>query len=128
MKIKIIDLLNLVYEKKAPKKIKWNYHVYIYDEQYDDYYEETTAFFENEMSNGMLFKSLEDYVEIIEERPKEIKELEGLPFYYYDYSKCKSKEDFRIYDNNMTKKRLDDYHNKINEIIYLLKKEDNKRC
>lgn len=77
--MRIIDLLNEIANgEEVPKKIKWNYHIYIYDEQYDDYYEETTALFENEMNNGMLLKNLNDEVEIIEEveKPKKIEPLE----------------------------------------------------
>lgn len=74
MKITIYELLGLIKEGKTPKKIKWNNHIYIYDEHYDDYFEETTGLFQNEMDNGMLFKSLNDEIEIIEEE-KEIEKI-----------------------------------------------------
>ena len=65
MKIKMIDLLAEMANGNIPKKVKWNYHIYIYDEQYDYYFEETTGLFQNEMAHGMLLKSLNDEVEII---------------------------------------------------------------
>ncbi len=73
--MRVIDLLNkIANQKEIPIKVKWNYHIYTYDEHYDDYFEETTGLFQNEMSDGMLFKSLNDKVEIIEE-DKEIEEI-----------------------------------------------------
>lgn len=118
-KIKVIDLLNKIASiDKPPKEIKWNNHIYIYDEQYDDYYEETTALFENEMSNGMLFKSLNDEVEIIEDiEPKEIEKW--------------GKSIFEEFDKELPISHLQHYLKLTmetqNEIIdYLLKKEENK--
>lgn len=72
MKIKIIDLLNLVYEKKAPKMIRVKhgktYEIYKYDEDLRWYQtlDRTT------LMHILKRDSLELEVEIIEERPEEI--------------------------------------------------------
>lgn len=120
MKVKLIDLLvKIANQDEPPKKIKWNYHVYIYDEQYDDYYEETTALFENEMSNGMLFKSLNDYVEIIEEKPKEIENWTkfAIERINVEAENIESLKEYLITTINTQKEIIDGLN-------YLLKKED----
>lgn len=74
MKIKIIDLLNLVYENKAPKKVLYKYCEYEFNYIANDY----------ENNDGLelfsyLFQNEEQVlwleVEIIEERPKEISKI-----------------------------------------------------
>lgn len=119
MKLKIIDLLTKIATQEAPpKKIKWNYHVYIYDEQYDDYYEETTALFENEMGNGMLFKSLNDYVEIIEEKQQE--SIQPLaPISFEEFKRMNPVE--RYHATIVEYDKIEELRVAVN---YLLKKED----
>jgi len=75
MKIKIIDLLNLVYERKAPKRILYKYCEYEFDIENNDYKnKDGLNLFE------YLFKfeinALLKEVEIIEERPEEIEKIE----------------------------------------------------
>lgn len=72
--MKIIDLLNLVYEKKAPKKILYKYCEYEFDEFFSDYKNKDGLWlfqylFKNE--DCALWKE----VEIIEDKPKKIKKL-----------------------------------------------------
>lgn len=73
--IKIIDLLNLVYENKAPKKIKVNYgkfsEYYKYNSEIKCYetYDETTIL------AIRSFKDLYCEVEIIEDKIKKIGEI-----------------------------------------------------
>lgn len=123
MKIKIIDLLNLVYEKKAPKQVLYKYCEYEFNYIANDY----------ENNDGLalfsyLFQNEEQAlwieIEIIEERPKEIeKDIYNCHFKGNGscYIESKGHEyDFPYY-----------YVEKINEIIdkvnYLLKKEEDKK-
>lgn len=70
--MKVIDLLNKIANgEEIPKKIKFDYHYYIYDENYNTYYQE--------MSGGnqlrITINELNDEIEIIEEKkiPKKLK-------------------------------------------------------
>lgn len=113
--MKLIDLLNkIVNEKEIPKKVKWNYHIYIYDERYDDYYEETSALFQNEMSDGMLLKSLNDEIEIIEE-DKEIEELVPTIECYRD-SLHQFPYEKKYYDNAKMGDKLNELIREVNKI------------
>lgn len=73
MKIKIIDLLNLVYEKKAPKKVKYKNDEWEFYKESNDYLRVG--------KNGTLFtyyvlKSiLNEEVEILEDIQKKIEKL-----------------------------------------------------
>lgn len=114
MKIKIIDLLNLVYEKKAPKKILYKYCEYEFDEESDDYEnKDGLMLFEYLFENESKALSLE--VEIIEERPKEIELLE--------LGKVTPNEEYIISEND---EKIQDKINEIIKEINLLKKEDSK--
>ena len=114
MKIKIIDLLNLVYEKKAPKQVLYKYCEYEFNSVSNDY----------ENNDGLelfsyLFQNEEQVlwleVEIIEERPKEIELLE--------LGKVTPNGEYIISEND---EKIQDKINEIIKEINLLKKEDSK--
>lgn len=72
--MKIIDLLSLIYEKKAPKKILYKYCEYEFDEEINDYVNNDNLklfMYLFEYETDALFKE----VEIIEDKPKEISEI-----------------------------------------------------
>lgn len=111
MKIKIIDLLNkIANNEEVPKKIMFDVWFYIYDEEEKTYYDKE----DRTLWQNYNFKILNDYVEIIEE-PKKI---EKLPYYSLEkIQKSKSKDEW--YENRLKllEKRINDYHNKTNELI-----------
>lgn len=73
MKITIYELLGLVKDGKAPKKIKYEYSIYELTPERNDYYcKNEMRWFTNEIN---CLGVLSDYVEIIEE-PKKIKKIE----------------------------------------------------
>lgn len=87
--MKIIDLFNNIANKKeVPKKIKYDYDIWIYDEQMQDYYHELK---ENgdEIWLTNSFSNLNDYIGIIEE-PKKIEHIEN----YVDFEKLTSEGKF----------------------------------
>ena len=65
-KITIYELLGMAKDGKAPSKIKYDYHYYIYDERDNTYYQE--------MSGGNILRftvnDINDEVEILEEEKK----------------------------------------------------------
>lgn len=80
MKITFYELLGLIKEGKAPKKIKYDRHIYEYEQNslvLDDfnYYSITNGFLYNEID---FENYLNDEVEIIEEE-KEIEKIKELP-------------------------------------------------
>lgn len=93
MKITIYELLGLAKDGKAPQKIKYEYSIYELTPEMNDYYcKNEMRWFTNEINSlGVL----NDYVEIIEES----KQIEKLPYY------------------SLKKIQLNDYHDKINELI-----------
>lgn len=73
MKITMYELLGLVKDGKAPKKIKFNYSIYEY--KWSNAYQESCYVNDNNyrlLENLNLYSNLNDEVEIIEE-PKKIK-------------------------------------------------------
>lgn len=75
MKIKVIDLLNSVYEKKAPARILYKFCEYEFNKDENDY-KNTDGLFLFEYLFKFEKKALFLEVEIIEEKPKKIKLLE----------------------------------------------------
>ena len=68
MKITIYELLELVKDGKAPKKIKYEYSIYELTPERNDYYcKNEMRWFTNEIN---CLGVLSDYVEIIEESKK----------------------------------------------------------
>ena len=113
MKITMYELLGLVKDGKAPKKIKYGNIKLEYDEEYADYYKYCSkGLFEYIFTTCNEF--LNDYVEIIEE-PKEI---EKLPYYSLEkIQESKSKDEWYKNRLELLEKRTNDYHNKINKLI-----------
>lgn len=73
MKITIYELLGLVKDGKAPKKIKYEYSIYELTTERNDYYcKNEMRWFTNEINS---LGALNNYVEIIEE-PKKIEKIE----------------------------------------------------
>ena len=84
-KIKIIDLLNMrARNEEMPRKIKYDATEFQYDDEYGMYYDENFDSLEDII---LLFKRLNDEVEIIEE-DKKIEKLgkicDGFSDSYYD--------------------------------------------
>ena len=74
MKITMYELLGLVKDGKAPKKIKYNGVVLVYEDAYEDYWCYSGKYlFEYKFATCNDF--LNDYVEIIEE-PKKIEKID----------------------------------------------------
>ena len=104
MKITIYELLGLVKDGKAPKKIKCDSVILKYDEEYEDYwYYYDRGLFEYKF--GKCIDFLNDEVEIIEE-PKKIKKIEKPTQDEYLYSTGKE-----LYENDMK------VYDKVNELI-----------
>ena len=111
MKITIYELLGLVKDGKAPKKIKYDGTIYEYSERVDFYYLKESSLYREFATNG---NCLDKEVEIIEESKK----IEKLPYYSLEkIQKSKNKDEW--YENRveLLEKRINDYHNKINELI-----------
>ena len=102
MKITIYELLGLVKDGKAPKKIKYKSVELEYEEKNEDYcYYFNRYLFEYKFTtcNGFL----NDEVEIPDEEPKKIEKLEL--------------ESGKIYDKEFLAKYITHNRHKINEII-----------
>ncbi len=122
MKIKVIDLLNLVYEKKAPKKILYKYCEYKFCSAINDYKnKDSLELFSYLFANEEQSLFLE--VEIIEEKPKKIDE--GHYFYSYsEYNERKHEVDKVLYilrGLNRLEEKVSDLAKVVN---YLLEKSD----
>lgn len=83
MKITMYELLGLIKDNKAPKKIKYNNIELEYNKENEDYFKYYgIGLFEYKFETSTQF--LNDYVEIIEE-PKKI---EKINLKYWDDSEC----------------------------------------
>lgn len=123
MKITMYELLGLVKDGKAPEKIKFRNEIYEYENNIKDSFidyvgieKETNGRFylSSHIGNNYISDIFTDEVEIIEE-PKKI---EKLPYYSLEkIQKSKSKDEW--YENRLKllEKRINDYHNKTNELI-----------
>lgn len=116
MKVTMYELIGLIKDGKAPKKIRYNNEIWEYGDELKTY--DNVDYFENLLEK--LFRELyildfiNNEVEIIEE-PKKI---EKLPYYSLEkIQKSKNKDEW--YENRLEllEKRINDYHNKINESI-----------
>ena len=117
MKIKVIDLLiKIANNEEVPKKIKYKNEIY---ERYQNINTNNLYYYQAPNKCKFLIDQpsvidLLDKVEIIEE-PKKIGKLP-----YYSLEKIqKSKTEDEWYENRLEllEKRINDYHNKINELI-----------
>lgn len=82
MKITMYELLGLVKDGKAPKKIKYDCKIWEYNSEYEDYcirngdiLEYDYILFEKLFSNDFISHFMNDEVEIIE-KPKKIEKME----------------------------------------------------
>lgn len=83
MKITMYELLGLVKDGKAPKKIKYDGTIYEYSENGDFYYWEGLSLYREFVTNG---NCLDKEVEIIEEPKKiEYEQIEELTCNEYDF-------------------------------------------
>lgn len=107
--MKIIDLLNKIANgEEVPKKIKYDYNEWEYDEKAKTYYCGTCT-----LLNKYKFLYLNDEVEIIEEEKKIPEKINC----WYNYNGTDDKE--------LTKIMLDELKDKYNEIIdYLQSRGD----
>ena len=114
MKIKIIDLLiKIANKEEIPKKIVYKSVILEYDEEFKDYY-----YYYGKNLFGYMFTTcnnfLNDEVEIIEESKK----IEKLPYYSLEkIQKSKTKNEWYGNRLELLEKRINNYHNKINELI-----------
>ncbi len=109
--MKVIDLLNLVYEKKAPKKILYKYCKYEFDEETRDYQNKDGLYlFAYLFDNESQALTLE--VEVLDEKLEKIEKIMQM-------------------DTRETRECIIKFQDKINEVIdnlnYLLEKSD-KEC
>lgn len=128
-KIKIIDLLNKMANKKnMPKIVKFQNYIYEFEDFRNDYVIVNNGFNQNLSSSFLFFgifskntNYLNDYVEIIEEveKPKEIDSLELVDFPRF---KNMCPEERYI----ITAKEYEKIEELRNAVNYLLKKEESK--
>lgn len=119
MKITIYELLGLVKDGKAPRKINYNYTTYEYDEDNCFYYHQGLSLYRRFIEYG---NCLDNKVEIIEE-PKD--NFTGWKM--YQDGKVISSMDCSVdetKDNSI--ERLDIEENAINRNERYIRKEDNK--
>ena len=112
MKITIYELLGLVKDGKAPKKIRYDGTIYEYSENDDFYYWEGLSLYREFATNG---NCLDNEVEIIEE-PKKI---EKIPLPSFDEFKRMSAEERYV----ITAKEYDLLDELIDEINNLKKEK-----
>lgn len=77
--MKVIDLLNMISKgEEVPEKIKWNTEEWEYIEEMKDYYsfDRHTHLLNTVFPNDGIAEFLNDEIEIIEEKPTKIEELE----------------------------------------------------
>ena len=123
--MKIIDLINLRAEgKNMPKKIRIDHWCYNFEwiEHESNYYDRNAEI--DLMSCLSMNKEELNYeVEIIEED----KEIEKLSYYSLEkIQKAKNEDEHYKRRIELLEKRVDDYHNKINELIDKINNLQNK--
>lgn len=73
-KITLYNLLGLVKDGQAPKKIKYNEHLWFYNDENSVYINEKGMEFEDYMENALI-DSLNDEVEILANEDEDIEEM-----------------------------------------------------
>lgn len=108
MKITIYELLGLVKDDNAPKKIKSKGQYYNYDKIVKDYYEDTIIY-KKYLFKNITIDRLNDEVEIIEEKkiPEKLEILNAndhsKEVYYENYSKEEISLDIETLQNWVNK-------------------------
>ena len=112
--MKVIDLLNKIAKGEIPKTIVYDERYFTYDKKRQNYF----SYDDSEIDwKYTVMEYINDEVEIIEES-QEHKIPEKLPYYSLEkIQKAKNKDEWREERISLLEKRIDDYHNKINEII-----------
>jgi hypothetical protein len=117
--MKIIELLNKIANgEEVPNKVKYGIHYWEYDEEIKDYKDNDDDYVFS-YSNYDITDMLNKEIEIIaDEEPQEHKIPDKLPYYSLEkIQKAKNKDEWREERISLLEKRIDDYHNKINEIL-----------
>lgn len=127
--MKVIDLLNkIANNEEVPKKIKYEDDIFEYQEYCKDYQcisnKELGFLLKDDVGYYYCYKRLNDEIEIIEEKPKKIKEFEMM----YPISNEFDSEIgclVSIYNSNLAhiKQGIDELTKAVN---YLLEKESDK--
>ena len=116
MKITIYELIGLVKDDKAPKKIRYNNEIWKYDDKLETYDND-------DYDDGLLEKLfyelyISDFINNEVEIIKEPKKIEKLPYYSLEkIQKSKNKDEWDENRVELLEKRINDYHNKTNELI-----------
>ena len=118
MTITIYELLGLVKDGKAPKKIKYDGDIYEYDKMSDDYMIPGAYSNSGLLDNLFVFSQLNDTVEILEEENK-IEKLNDKTRFYF---KTSHSGNFRRED----REELDRFIDKTYKQLDLLLDEINK--
>lgn len=124
--MKIIELLNLVYEKKAPKRILYKYCEYEFDIESNDYINKNNICLFQYMFN-YEGKALWKEVEVIDET-KDKSKIDKLS--YQQIGSWRLEQHDYIEYSRAVDKQIKQLGSKVNEIIeklnYILEKSDKK--
>ena len=118
MKIEIIELLNLVHDNKAPKKVLYGYCEYRFSEEENDY-QNNDGLYLFEWVFGNECDALTKKVEIIEEKPKKIDEWGNPPLKELEQKEL-SKEELQTFLNVC----INTQQELIKAVNYLLEESD----
>lgn len=106
-KIKVIDLIDKIYHKNnIPKRIKYKYKIWLYDNVEERYCLEDSSF----VSLAFETDRLTDDVEILEDNTEEIEDIKG-------WGLATDYKDFETINHT-----LDRFGNKINELVKAVNK------
>ena len=125
-KITMYELLGLVKDGQAPKRIKYQDKVYYYYSNLVDLHKYKTMPTENRRSLSLIldneYLNLNDEVEILDNEDEEKKIPEKLPYYSLEkIQKAKSKDEWCEERISLLEKRVEDLHIKMNELLDYLK-------
>lgn len=118
MKIKIIDLfVKIANREQVPEKIKYKDEIY---KRYKNVNANNLYYYQVPNKDKFLIKQISSAIDLLDEVEiiEEPKKIEKLPYYSLEkIQKSKSKD--KWYENRLEllEKRINDYHNKINELI-----------
>ena len=122
--MKVIDLLNKIANgEEVPKRIRIDHWCYKFEwVEHDENYYDKHGDIDLMSCLSMSEEELNYGVHIIKEDNK----IEKLPYYSLEkIQKAKNKDEWREERISLLEKRIDDYHNKLNEIIEVLNEKDN---